>query len=292
MQNITMTKNNKAFSLVEISIVIIIIGIIIVGIAKGSAFYEKTQMKIAQRITENSPPMFLDDLSLWLELSRDSSVKLREDGVKVDLWNSYTDYNATQSNDSLKPVYKKNFFQNGMPALDFTAGQRLEVDSSTYTESDFTIFAVVKPAPYVGGNHFIVSGPQLGIERFGKFHVRNPGGYYSRVESNCWDGGVKRDQEFIISATLTVGKSTVLRFNGSKGYNGAYSSNCHGGVNPDNVLAFAATETPLYVGGKDVSYDGRWRGYIAELIIFKRALSNKERKSVEKYLSQKFGIEL
>ncbi|MBM5781912.1 MAG: LamG domain-containing protein [Pelagibacterales bacterium] len=35
-----------------------------------------------------------------------------------------------------------------------------------------------------------------------------------------------------------------------------------------------------------------YQGYIGELIVFSRALNDEERKSVEKYLSQKWGIPL
>lgn len=44
----------KAFSLVEISIVILIVGILIVGISKGADLYQDYRLSYIQSLTRNS----------------------------------------------------------------------------------------------------------------------------------------------------------------------------------------------------------------------------------------------
>jgi hypothetical protein len=48
----------------------------------------------------------------------------------------------------------------------------------------------------------------------------------------------------------------------------------------------------LYIGGTGHSYTESWKGDIAEMLIYKRALTDDERKKVEDYLGAKYGLKL
>ena len=48
----------------------------------------------------------------------------------------------------------------------------------------------------------------------------------------------------------------------------------------------------MYIGGTGTSYDEFWNGDVAEIIVYNRALSDAERKSVEDYLGKKYGLTL
>ena len=85
-------KINKAFSLVEISIVIIIISVITVGIISGLNIASSARLKLATNLTHNSPILSMKNLDLWYETTlADESLTfvdgIDEDGAKISGWN-------------------------------------------------------------------------------------------------------------------------------------------------------------------------------------------------------------
>ena len=67
-------KSQKlAFSLIEISMVILVIGILIAGISQGIDLYQDTKFSIAQTLTKNSRVNRIADLEMWLETTLDDS---------------------------------------------------------------------------------------------------------------------------------------------------------------------------------------------------------------------------
>ncbi len=68
-------KSHKAFSLIELSIVILVIGILIAGVVQGTSMVKKSQLVIARNLTKNSPVSRIKDLAAWYETSLESSFK-------------------------------------------------------------------------------------------------------------------------------------------------------------------------------------------------------------------------
>jgi hypothetical protein len=48
----------------------------------------------------------------------------------------------------------------------------------------------------------------------------------------------------------------------------------------------------LYIGGTGHSYTESWKGDVAEMLIYKRTLTDDERKKIEDYLGAKYGVKL
>lgn len=71
-------KNNinfkKGFSLIEISIVLLIIGILISGILVGQDLILDAKIKSAQNLTKTSPVNKIPDLTLWLDVNAEQSL--------------------------------------------------------------------------------------------------------------------------------------------------------------------------------------------------------------------------
>ena len=71
-------KNNinfkKGFSLIEISIVLLIIGILISGILVGQDLILDAKIKSAQNLTRTSPVNKIPDLTLWLDVNAEQSL--------------------------------------------------------------------------------------------------------------------------------------------------------------------------------------------------------------------------
>ena len=67
------SSSQKAFSLLEISAVILIIGIFVAGVMGGNILVAKSRLAAAQTLTTSSPINGIKDSALWLETSVDSS---------------------------------------------------------------------------------------------------------------------------------------------------------------------------------------------------------------------------
>ena len=95
-----MKKQNKAFSLIELSIVVLVIGILIAGVIQGSGMLVDSRLKSARALTRSSPVNGIKDLALWLETTSAESFlsSEAENGTRLTLWND------------INPAGKKSFF--------------------------------------------------------------------------------------------------------------------------------------------------------------------------------------
>jgi len=125
-------KNNfkKAFSLIEISVVIVIIGILIAGISTGIDLYNDFLLSKAKNLTTNSRVGRIPDLNLWLETTADKSFLSteRDNNSPVSKWSSLnfissTTISATQANSNYKPKYIANGL-NDLPVIRFEGKDR------------------------------------------------------------------------------------------------------------------------------------------------------------------------
>lgn len=106
----------KAFSLVEISIVILIIGLLVAGISKASDMIFDAEVKSLRSLTKGTKVNRLPNLVLWLETTTEESMKTseRNDGGVVTSW---VDINPQSPS---KIVFKN--FKNSTNAKYFESG--------------------------------------------------------------------------------------------------------------------------------------------------------------------------
>jgi prepilin-type N-terminal cleavage/methylation domain-containing protein len=83
-----MHKIKNAFTLIELSAVIVIIGILIAGVTTATGLVKKSKIAAAQSLTKASPISGITDNALWLESSTESSFKDTESstGDTVTTW--------------------------------------------------------------------------------------------------------------------------------------------------------------------------------------------------------------
>ena len=294
-------KSRKAFSLVEISIVIVIIGILIAGISKGMDLYADFKLTTARKLTLNSQVARIPDLALWLETTSEKSLQNASDsfslsdGQNIKNWNDITPTNtqkfvATQATSSLQPFYKKDGI-GGLPSVFFdanttgTSGNGLSIPYSPHLNTPiFTIFIVTQPMEMTSGASAwgtIIMSRYTSSTATGYFLYKNRDQYYDFLtgDGTNWHGINNTPVTFKkpIIATLKQEASTKKFYINSslKG-----SSSLAMVTNRFNPLAIGYEYSPL------LFYDG----YTSEIIYYGRDLKDNERLAVENYLSQKYRI--
>jgi prepilin-type N-terminal cleavage/methylation domain-containing protein len=120
---------NKAFSLIELSIVILIIGILVAGVTQSSRLMKQFKLSSAQSITRSSDINSILDLVFWAETTLDNSLTnssgsfQMEDGNAISQWSdinfrSNPKINLVQANTNNQPIYKSSGI-NGLPSISF-----------------------------------------------------------------------------------------------------------------------------------------------------------------------------
>ena len=127
-------KINKAFSLIELSIVILIVGILVAGVTQSSRLISRMKLFSAQSATISSDVASIPNLTMWLETSLDNSITNSagslqlDDNNSISSWNdinpqSSNKINVTQTNASIQPTYKANGI-NGFPSINFNGSNQ------------------------------------------------------------------------------------------------------------------------------------------------------------------------
>jgi len=296
-----MNKNlRKAFSLAELSIMILVIVILVAAITKGSQLYVDIKLVGARNVTKSSIVNSLNGLTLWLEATSSDSFDKENlaEGDKVNIWRNINPqltnkFDVEQTNDSQKPIYKKSGL-NGLPAIFFDGANRLIKDSLKLSElssdNSNSIFIVQNhdsSKTYSTTFSWVSSGSSVQY----RFIVHAPHGgtfYYDfgYTGGSGWRSNLAVPSNFsnipkIITAIKN--KSSVeARINGAQPFliNNSASATINKSITGN-----------LSIGSYYVGSD-YFKGLIAEIIFFNRALNERERKSVEDYLSQKWDIKL
>jgi hypothetical protein len=281
-----------AFSLIEISIVILVI-----GISKGSRMVTESKIKSAQSLTIGSSVVLTKGLSLWLETTMDASFEEDEaidtalgDVGTIETWNDInplasTPKKATQTTAVNKPRYIKKGI-NGLPVLNFDGVGSSNSDNMDLPTSDalgivnsnYEIFIVYQQR--TAGTDFLISGGSNAYE----IHLGAASPNLRFISSENVSGDFA-DMDVIANITAphiisarVNGDVATIRLDGNDSSNttslGAKSSDA------------GALMIGRRLGGGGLPYDGD----IGEIIIFNKELKNSERTAIENYLRKKWGI--
>jgi len=282
----------RAFSLIELSIVILIIGILIAGVTQGSRLVAEMTLSSARTQTQSSPVNSIGGLVLWLEATGENSFisAEAEDGLPITAWydtnTQVTSKNhATRSTSDTRVTYERNAI-NSLPAVFFngTAGTSSNLAGNVILTANnaFSLFLVSKSTETVTGNWRPVfyngSATGWGYQKGGNTPAKRDLVFPNIVDSYSASDFTTSSE--VISATHN-GATSALYVNGlSEG--------------PSVPNATMITPTIRYVVGNSFTsaLGTPWMGYIAEIIVFERALKNEERQAIEDYLGKKWGIKV
>ncbi len=288
-------KSNKvkAFSLIELSIVILIIGILIAGIINSSSLVRKFRLSTAESITSSSPVAGIKGLELWLETTMDDSFKSGEalDNSPITEWR---DINP-QSNRKLsvlppatnsRPRYVEKGFDGFIPAVRFDGvDDFLSITGLNILSREVAVFVVAKRRAISVGTSTLSlfsSSADRDWDNSRSFVAFQEGDgttlqtFSTQVKSTATHPG--NDIAYIVE-TIFDGTNNTLYLNGV-----ARPSVATNSVFEINSAFIGARQDPA----SKYSYNGD----IAEVIVFSRALTTEDRKEIEKYLSRKYSIKI
>ncbi len=302
-------RKNNAFSIIEISIVILIIGILIAGISNGLDLYQDYRFASARQLTHNSIVGRTKGLTLWFETTSEKSFEkakplYNESIAKWQNLNYQTSnpIHVFQSDSQFQPKYLDNAINN-LPALNFNDGIKYLIsDPINYDEisdiENMTLFFVGRSMGTNVSNNpstfFIFAEKDLnGAEVF-----RNQIYLYHQNKILFQYGGLCGLVSFAgntCKATISNNNNkhpnnnfiiTVIKSqDGSKIY-------INTAINTTNSLhtdKYPQTniKNPIYIGGNTTRSA---LNYTGELIMFNRTLTDKEIEAVHNYLKNKWKI--
>ena len=275
-------KSRKAFSLIEVSIVIVIIGLLIVGVVGSKHLVKKARINSAQAVTRSSIINGTLNNKLWLESSLDE-LALGEGLSTGDALTSWADMSPNKMAIAISavgsgPTYSNSI--NSVQAVKFDADSNsnyLQIDNAAFLNgTNYTIFITEKRTATngVSGNYLLEASSSLAV------------GYESgsAIIQTHGESSSEDNQSSIEALSSYSNKPRVLTFthssvDGNKIYINATLANED---STSNATTHLSGITTLAIGKN-------FNGEIGEIVIFDRKLKTIERESIEDYLSNKWN---
>ena len=161
---------HKAYSMLEMSLIIIIIAILFAGAYQGFNIYNETKLSSVRTLSQNSIISRIQNLGFWYETASENSLNSAEalNGKAISVWfdhnpQQFTKINAFGAQNSNKEKFNydpNNIIDDsgpifvakgiaGLPSLNFnntnSSAKFLVVDPSfKFSKDDITIFTVLK----------------------------------------------------------------------------------------------------------------------------------------------------
>jgi len=283
-------KSASAFSLIELSIVILIIGIIIAGVTQASRLVKSMRLSSVAAQTKSSPVASIKGLVAWFETtSPDSFPESTDDNSPITDWldispQSSVKNNASQSTSDSQPLYIASGI-NDLPVVSFDGvDDVLNAPEIIPGRSDYTVFIVEERR--AGDSGMMIgssSGANLGYDGSGDniqiFHHLNGVNDWTNVGVAAYSSPVARILCFTNKVTSDTHGDKNSYLNGEEQ---GVSSGFLPGSDSSYLIGFSPhTNGTVY-----------YNGYIGEIITFNRQLKNEERVSITQYLSKKWKIAL
>ena len=299
-----MTKD-RAFSLIELSIVILIIGILIAGVTQGSRLVKQGRIKTAQNQTNSSPVPGINGLALWVETTFDTSFPsgLVDDGSSITNWydinpgaiNKISLAYAPIAGATSEPTYIAGGINN-LPVIRFDGVYDClitpaKIPVNALSQGQITIFMVAK---YYGPN----SGAGV------IFKYQNTGANLRigiEVNSNYirFDFPQSVNGALLSTTTNIANQNYIFTFteNGTTQAITLNGSSTPEAVQANNLAFISSDSHMLSIGGDTQSDSAYCTGHysqvdIGEIIVYDHMLKNSEIKDVQNYLSKKWAINL
>lgn len=267
---------HKAFSLLELSMVLIIISVLTVGAMQGTSMIKAARLTNARSFTAKSPVQNMSGLVAWYETSTFKSLKASEmsDSAQTTTWydispsSIFAKRNTLTTSASANLLYKIDGI-NRLPTMQLNGSGSISISSLYQGKFTYgTIFVVFRPLAVPSGQSLVSSvNTTCSISVKASAITLNAG---SAVDSSSVTLTVKADH--IVAAYLNGAASSVFFNNAS-----------------------TASGTAMNIGTNQIDgirIGNTFNGMISEVIIFNRILKASERKDVMSYLSKKYSVKV
>ncbi len=288
-----MTKFNtrKAFTLVEMSIVVIIVAILITGILKGSSLIRASRIANARSYTAKSVVPEISGLIAWYETSMIDSIDKSEavDGYNISKWydnNPSSNIALSKKNTLIKSsssnlTYVVNGI-NSIPSLSFVNSGTISLTKFFQGDSvQNTIFIVFRPTiePSSSAQFLIDSSSSGSASAIGFKNDRISVNAQLSIDTATSTNPAyfQSDSNYVLCAYLNGSSSQFFLNDASSKVGGSFINS---GSNPLTGITIGATKNG----------SSSFTGYISEVIIYNKVLGEQERKDVMNYLSKKYRI--
>ncbi len=296
-----MHKKQQAFTLLELTIVLVVIAIMTVGIFKGAGLVNSSKISVARSLTERSPVPKIDGLVVWYETSSLDSLLKSEasNNSKVTTWYDLNPASvALRENTLVAKIGAVKYVKNGInnvPSLQFSSKNdglvnlQLAAFSQGSTAQN-TVFLVFKQQSrtyistderWILDSHFLASSSAIGYADIsGVDTVRSNSG--TTVYSGATNPPSFGDEKSFIVAVYYDQAYTKAYVNDATVVTGGGYFNATPGSNKITGLTIGSLKGDINAS--------RFVGLISEIIIYNRVLKSDERKDIFAYLSKKYSI--
>jgi len=288
----------KAFSLIELSIVILVIGILVAGVTQSSRLIAQMRLATARNLTQGSPVNSIKDVVFWLDSTAEASFASAEseDGLSINNWYDINQKDLTKktfSASAAKPTYIARGI-SGLPAVNFNGSTQYfenaydpDLNPATFT----LIVAYIVDTIPVSSHAAAVSSRSVSSNLYGyTFYIRtasnNAYSFLYGTGASGWTDCASVVTNLTYSQPL-VSSITHDGTNGKVYVNGTLGATSAGVFSPNSSTNFR-----IGAGTNEGTAGYHFDGKIGEIILFSRALKNEERYSIEKYLGQKWGAKI
>jgi type II secretory pathway pseudopilin PulG len=282
--------NKLGFSLLEISVIILIIGILIASVSSGRSIIKKSRITSAQTLSANSPVSAVDTLAIWLEPVMSDSISEDEthEGKKISGWQNMTNYFAPQKFNIIgDPSYKESSI-NKIPSINFDGNDAIDINNAIrhITGSNFAIFIVEKRDDKTGK---LIASNNIEVEYVDNKFKITQNTTAIQTDHAVADGPAINYISFASYQNGAAPAGTTYYRN-----QGVFiDSNSGEKINhtiQDTSTSIIPTISNATLGDDDDT--SGFKGDISELIIYGQSLTFLELDEVLKYLSTKYQIEL
>jgi len=318
----------KAFSLLELSVVILVIGILITGVMKGGSLVSASRINSARSLTARSPVGEINGLTAWYEttalqsfgkrtvknsenVAKISVVQLtesRSDEKKIEIWRDISpkcinNYETLDSTTSLQADY------TGTCNLVNCADKKYicnALSQAVVTNRPYYSLSGINNLPSVifEGNHSLTldafrDGEINNSTKFVVFSVDN-----KPASSNT---AIILNNNNLSASTqkISLGSTNILLNNGGSDANISYNikntyilgvifsgNNSYYKINNSQLLSATNLGTNISTGLTVGDENNSFRGKISEIIIFNRILKETEITEIFNYLGKKYKVQV
>ena len=283
----------KAFSnLFFIVLFLIFITVFAVGFYFVKQFLYQKKLNSAIILTKSSPVNYIDGLVLWLEAVNNVDFIDKENNSFIYSWQNKPKGSFTQVNKDNQPIYSR-FGINNLPSLYFERKFFMTDLSFQDISQSATIFVVTKPSDSLGRKTILAKSNDKTNFRF-LINIKKENYNYEfclfESQEKCFiTKNITKETQDEISTQIVsiVADSYNNNKNGLQLFvNGVFLSSFI-----TNNSFFAESKSPLNIArtiDQNNVATGYFDGYIAEIIIYNKVLSDLQRKLIEDYLKEKW----